>query len=162
MWKIKQKTACPNEQVVALLSVIASNFTSIIDSNKFMTIRYFLTEFDKSVDYIANKCINWEISSKHGIPRGGLCLAVALSHKLNIRVTQKPDKYSLIVDDIFETGLTLNSFKNIEGANFFVCLVRQILYGGIRYFSHKKEWIVFPWENKNRVHNDQSEYESRR
>ena len=30
--KLKQETACPNEQVVALLSVIASNFTSIIDS----------------------------------------------------------------------------------------------------------------------------------
>ena len=61
-----------------------------------------------------------KFSSIYGVPRGGLCLAVALSHKLNIKITQNPMKNSLIVDDIFDTGLTLNSFKNIEGANFFV------------------------------------------
>ena len=129
-----------------------------------MTLRYFTwTEFDKSVDYIAEKCINWEISSIYGIPRGGLCLAAALSHKLNIKVTQKPIKYSLIVDDIFETGLTLSSFKNIEGANFFVLFskVDPIWWNSVLY-SNKKEWIVFPWENKNKVHIDQSEYKKRR
>ena len=31
--KLKKETNCPNEQVVALLSVIASNFTPIIDNN---------------------------------------------------------------------------------------------------------------------------------
>ena len=30
--KLKNETNCPNEQVVALLSVIASNFTSIIEN----------------------------------------------------------------------------------------------------------------------------------
>ena len=31
--KLKNETNCPNEQVVALLSVIASNFTPIIENN---------------------------------------------------------------------------------------------------------------------------------
>ena len=31
--KLKKETNCPNEQVVALLSVIASNFTPIIENN---------------------------------------------------------------------------------------------------------------------------------
>ena len=30
--KLKDKTNCPNEQVVALLSVIASNFASIVEN----------------------------------------------------------------------------------------------------------------------------------
>ena len=30
--KLKNETKCPNEQVVALLSVIASNFTPIIEN----------------------------------------------------------------------------------------------------------------------------------
>ena len=30
--KLKNETNCPNEQVVALLSVIASNFTPIIEN----------------------------------------------------------------------------------------------------------------------------------
>ena len=32
--KLKKETNCPNEQVVALLSVIASNFTLIVDNKK--------------------------------------------------------------------------------------------------------------------------------
>ena len=31
--KLKNKTNCPNEQVVALLSVIASNYAPIIENN---------------------------------------------------------------------------------------------------------------------------------
>ena len=31
--KLKNETNCPNEQVVALLSVIASNFAPIVESN---------------------------------------------------------------------------------------------------------------------------------
>ena len=33
--KLKNETNCPNEQVVALLSVIASNFAPIIEQKKF-------------------------------------------------------------------------------------------------------------------------------
>ena len=31
--KLKEQTNCPNEQVVSLLSVIASNFTPIVETN---------------------------------------------------------------------------------------------------------------------------------
>ena len=32
--KLKDETNCPNEQVVALLSVIAANFTPIVENKK--------------------------------------------------------------------------------------------------------------------------------
>ena len=32
--RLKADTNCPNEQVVALLSIIASNFTPVIDNKK--------------------------------------------------------------------------------------------------------------------------------
>ena len=84
-------------------------------------ISYFTwSEFDKSVEQIANKCKFKEISGIYGVPRGGLCLAVALSHKLKIELIKEPIKNSLIVDDVYETGLTLTTFKDIEGAMFFV------------------------------------------
>ncbi|GIR04373.1 MAG: hypothetical protein CM15mP15_1120 [Prochlorococcus sp.] len=84
-------------------------------------INYFTwSEFDKSVEYIADKCKNLKFSGIYGVPRGGLCLAVALSHKLKIKLISEPTKNSLIVDDIYETGITLNTFKDIEGAKFFV------------------------------------------
>ena len=50
------------------------------------------SEFDKSVDYIANRCKFLKFSGIYGIPRGGLCLAVALSHKLNIKLISEPAK----------------------------------------------------------------------
>ena len=84
-------------------------------------INYFTwSEFDKSVEHIANKCKFLEFSGIYGVPRGGLCLAVALSHKLKINLISEPIKNSLIVDDVYETGITLNTFKDIEGAMFFV------------------------------------------
>ena len=69
-----------------------------------MTIYFSWNEFDKSVDYIANKCKLLKLSGIYGIPRGGICLAVALSHKLDVKLISTPMKNSLIVDDIYETG----------------------------------------------------------
>ena len=84
-------------------------------------ISYFTwIEFDKSVEHIANKYKFLKFSGIYGLPRGGLCLAVALSHKLKINLISQPIKNSLIVDDVYETGHTLTTFKNIEGAMFFV------------------------------------------
>ena len=127
-------------------------------------IRYFSwSEFDKSVDYIANKCKFWKLSGIYGIPRGGLCLAVALSHKLNIKLIEKPIKNSLIVDDIFETGITLSNFKNIEGVNFFVLISKEKpIWWNTVDFVHKKEWVVFPWEKKHNGLNEEKEYKKKR
>ena len=124
---------------------------------------YTWSEFDKSVDYIANQCKFWKISGIYGVPRGGLCLAVALSHKLNIKLIEKPLNYSLIVDDVYETGTTLSNYKDIEGANFFV-LISKMKPGWWNTVntSLKKEWIVFPWENKENMINEEKEYNKSR
>ena len=113
-------------------------------------VRYFTwNEFDESVDYIANQSRFWELSGIYGVPRGGLCLAVALSHRLNIELIEKPLKNSLIVDDVYETGITLSNFKDIKGANFFVLVSKtEPIWWNTVNLSKKKEWIVFPWENK--------------
>ena len=126
--------------------------------------RFFTwSEFDKSVDNIANKCKLLEISGIYGIPRGGLCLSVALSHKLNLKLINKPSKNCLIVDDVYETGTTLNTFKDIEGASFFVLFSKKRpLWWNTLYLSQEKEWIVFPWENKEIFFYDMKEYISKR
>ena len=128
-----------------------------------MTKHFTWSEFDKSVEFIANQCKKLKLSGIYGVPRGGLCLAVALSHKLNVQLIEKPLKRSLIVDDVFETGLTLSNFKNIEDVNFFVLVSKKepIWWNAVN-LSNKKEWIVFPWENKNNHLKEEQEYNERR
>ena len=123
-------------------------------------INYFTwSEFDKAVEHIADKCKFSKFSGIYGVPRGGLCLAVALSHKLKINLICEPKKNSLIVDDVFETGITLNSFKDIEGAMFFVLFSKsKPKWWNSVFISKKHEWIVFPWENSLNSQNDRNEF----
>ena len=124
---------------------------------------YTWGEFDKSVEYIANKCKFLKFSGIYGVPRGGLCLAVALSHKLKINLIKEPKKNSLIVDDVYETGITLNTFKGIEGAMFFVLFSKiKPTWWNTVFITEKSEWIVFPWENTLNSESDRHEYINKR
>ena len=127
-------------------------------------ISYFTwCEFDKSVEHIANKCKFLKFSGIYGVPRGGLCLAVALSHKLKIELISKPIKNSLIVDDVYETGITLNTFKDVEGAMFFVLFSKiKPTWWNTVFLSKKNQWIVFPWENTLNSKSDREEYIKKR
>ena len=127
-------------------------------------VRFFTwSEFDKSVDHIAKECKFLKFSGIYGIPRGGLCLAVALSHKLKINLISEPKKNSLIVDDIYETGITLDTFKDIEGAMFFVLFskIKPTWWNTVK-ISEKREWIVFPWENTLNYESESKEYIKKR
>ena len=127
-------------------------------------INYFTwSQFDKSVEHIANKCKYLEFSGIYGVPRGGLCLAVALSHKLKIDLISQPKKNSLIVDDVYETGITLNTFKDIEGAMFFVLFSKsKPKWWNSVFISEKNEWIVFPWEDRFNSKTDRIKYIKKR
>ena len=121
------------------------------------------SEFDKSVEHIANKCEFLEFSGIYGVPRGGLCLAVALSHRLKINLISEPIKNSLIVDDVYETGITLNTLKDIEGATFFVLFSKiKPTWWNTVFISKKSQWIVFPWENTLNSKSDREEYIKKR
>ena len=85
-------------------------------------INYFTWEnFDESVEYIANKCKFSEFSGIYGVPRGGLCLAIALRHKLVIELNSKPKEKSLIVDDV-HVILCIYNF-------YIVGLIKYLKYG---------------------------------
>ena len=124
-----------------------------------MITHFTWRDFDKSVEHIANKCKFLEFSGIYGVPRGGLCLAVALSHKLKIKLISEPTKNSLIVDDVYETGITLNTFKGIEGAMFFVIFSKiKPSWWNTVHISEKSNWIIFPWENTLNFQSDRNDY----
>ena len=83
-----------------------------------------------------------------GPPRGGLIPAVMLSHALDIPLLVKPTPNTLIVDDVADTGRTLDQYK---GKNFIVTSFyhrQSIVVPDIWIREKKDEWVVFPWESE--------------
>ena len=116
-------------------------------------------EFDKCVFSISNECKNKGLKGVYGFPRGGLCLAVALSHSLGLPLQNKPKNNSLIVDDIYETGQTLEGIRDLKGSEIYVWIskAKPTWWNSYKYLEGK-EWIVFPWENINTASNEKDLY----
>ena len=120
-------------------------------------------EFDECINSIYKKCKNKKFEGVYGFPRGGLCLAVALSHSLGLPILEEPKKNTLIVDDIYDTGYTLERIKHLEGSEAFVWISKKkpTWWNSYKY-SQDKEWIIFPWENiKAATHDRDLYYKSR-
>ena len=96
----------------------------------------------------------------YGFPRGGLCLAVALSHSLNIPFLDDPKAGSLVVDDVYETGKTLSQVASIKNITTFVWFskVEPQWWEAIQVVD-PKEWLIFPWENHKLAEKDKRIYE---
>ena len=88
-------------------------------------------EFDELIYSIYTKCKNKKFEGIYGFPRGGLCIAVALSHSLGLPLLDEPKNNSLIVDDIYDTGLTLEKIKHLKGSETHVWVSKKNQHGGI-------------------------------
>ena len=119
-------------------------------------------EFDQSVEIIIEKSKNWNLSGVYGIPRGGLCLAVAISHKLNLQLYDQPGENILIVDDIYDSGKTLECYKDYIGAKYFVIFskLKPTWWNSVRILT-RDEWVVFPWEDKDNYKYDKYQYKEK-
>jgi len=113
-------------------------------------------EFDRAVDRMALMARDWPVRNVYGHPRGGVVLAVALSHALNIPFipVNEVSIDTLWVDDIYDTGRTWHKhWENATPAQYSVMwFARQ----GVKRPDQvnfvetiaPRIWIVFPWENK--------------
>ena len=64
---------------------------------------------------------------------------------------------------MYETGITLSTFKDIEGAMFFVLFSKiKPTWWNTVFKSKKSQWIVFPWENKLNIQYDHKKYIKKR
>ena len=116
-------------------------------------------EFDECVYSIYKQCKNKSFVGVYGFPRGGLCLAVALSHSLGLPLLEKPTENSLIVDDIYDTGYTLEKTKHIKGSETHVWISKKKpTWWNAHKYIKDNEWIVFPWENIEEAVKDLSLY----
>ena len=112
-------------------------------------------EIETAVESLAYQIKNSDkkIDSINGLARGGLIPAVILSHKLGIPFTNDDSEgYILIVDDICDTGETLEYYTKHE---YIVtatihhkqsAIVKPDFYYSL---APRDKWIVYPWEQKD-------------
>ncbi len=116
-------------------------------------------EFEECISNISEKCKYKIFAGVYGFPRGGLCLAVALSHSLNIPLLNEPTNNSLIVDDIYETGCTLEKIKKLKDAETHVWISKKKPTWWKAYkIVSCDDWIVFPWEDVKYAENEREVY----
>ena len=120
-------------------------------------------EFNDNVEKLVSKIK--DVDYIVGIPRGGLILAVTLSHKLDLKhmtvdhLEKLEDlnflnydrKKILIVDDISDSGQTLKYYKK-AGYTTATLDVRSTTITKPDYYVNwidNADWIVYPWEKKD-------------
>lgn len=96
------------------------------------------------------------------IPRGGLVFAVALSHKFNLPLVTRPTSTSILVDDIADSGKTLQEWKLLWHNCPSLVLLRRSSCSPIGITAldviDNNDWVVFPWENKQKAEEDYEHY----
>lgn len=114
-------------------------------------------EFDNLVDELADMIPEGVYEGVYAVPRGGLITGVMLSHKLDLPFIDRLQSYYgkkfLIVDDIADTGETLNRFKAeiYDYADIATIHYHKQSIVEPAYWVESKgdKWIVYPWEKKN-------------
>ena len=94
-----------------------------------------------------------------GVTRGGLVPAVMLSHRLELPMMAiTPEdailpislaKKTLIVDEIYDTGMTIKGLKQVNPMTQFAVLYHNIGLDHLEFYGKKMRldnWLVFPWE----------------
>ena len=115
-------------------------------------------QVEEFVEYV-KQSLDIPVSGVFGLPRGGLVLAVMLSHKLRVPMLMSPAPGCLIVDDICDSGESLlhyvrNSSGTASGYYMDGYKVATMYYKDNRLgikpdiYKYRKgdKWIVFPWE----------------
>ena len=120
-------------------------------------------DFNSCINSMTNACKNKDFSGVYGVPRGGLCLAVAMSHSLNIPYLEDLKAGCLVVDDVYETGTTLTEISNFPDTTIFVWHSKVVpQWWNAIEISRSDDWLVFPWENIDRSKEDLKAYQASR
>lgn len=107
-------------------------------------------DIDQAVEEICLQILKSgkQIKSISGVARGGYIPAVMISHRLNIPYATRLTPTTLLVDDISDTGTTLNKSIAVHTATLHY---KPTSKHKPTFFAKEvgPEWIVYPWERKD-------------
>lgn len=121
--------------------------------------------FDRAVSLLAASLEGRSFTGIYGFPRGGLPLAVALSHRLDLPLLPDITTGCLVVDDICDSGRTLLSAMKHQPAGFAVWVAKSFPDGLdliAATLDESESWIVFPWELPSNASTDEQLYRASR
>ena len=129
----------------------------VVKPEAFLVQRFSWEDFNKAVDVIIDalrrKGLLSKVTQIYGIPRGGLVLAVALSHKLNLPMTLALADIvarggALIVDDISDSGKTMAIWGPLGVCSATIHRVPSTIYIPDVWAVDRAEgvWVEYPWE----------------
>ena len=127
-----------------------------MSGKKFISWSQYELYVARIADWIT-MCCEEEVGAIYGLPRGGLPIAVSLSHMLDLPILMNyydrklvTKKKILVVDDIADTGHTLKSFETPHNV---ICTIHYHQDSITRpdFFCSEKgdDWIVYPWETED-------------
>jgi hypoxanthine phosphoribosyltransferase len=136
-----------------------SDFEGALDVTIFRDLIW--GDFDRAVAWLAQHLKDIPAVGIYGEPRGGLSLAVTLSHRLALPYLVQMRPGAIWVDDIVDTGRTRDA---VMDASICVAwftrqkredvLAAEVCTGG--------EWLVFPWCPLETAEAERSFYLARR
>lgn len=117
----------------------------IIHTNmkKYMT----WNKYHMTVRKLADKLKDEEFDNIYGIPRGGLVVAVSLSHLLEKPITLEVGERTLVVDDICDFGRTLKPYENNLTATLYY-RKNKTIEPNHWILDARDKFIQFPWETE--------------
>lgn len=119
-------------------------------------------DFEEFITGAVEALKSQEITGVYGLPRGGLPIAVTLSHRLGVPLLGAPCKGCIVVDDISDTGITLQHYAT-NGYTIVTWVARpkwtKVLPFFFKVTTEGNEWFVFPWE-ENKLTTSETKEES--
>jgi xanthine phosphoribosyltransferase len=129
-----------------------------MEVNSMNRIHYSWEHFNDTVNTLCDALATFEFVGVYGVPRGGVMLAVIISHRLSIPYITNLDVGRggddlLIVDDIADTGHTIKRLKSVYDTATYATLdynPSSVVEPDFWINTKKNsDWIVYPWEERD-------------